>query len=164
MCVVYDDRIDIGNINTAFHNVGTNKYVIFPVDKIKDTFFKVVTFHLSVSMTDAKVRAKSPNDIHHFRKIADPVVYEKDLPAALCFKIDCITNYILIINLYFCFDRLTVGRRRIDNAQVSCAHQRKLESSWNWRRGQCQTIHSGTKGFYFFLVTHAELLLLIHYQ
>ena len=53
MGIINDDSVDIRNIYATFHNVGTNQHIVFLLNKIQDSLFQFVTFHLTVCETDA---------------------------------------------------------------------------------------------------------------
>src|SRR5215470_20020871 len=99
--IIHDDRIYIRDIDTTFHNVGANKHIIFPVDKIKNSLFKLMTLHLPMSITNAQIRTKTLYNICHFGQATDAIEYEKDLASSFCFKIDRIPNHVFIIYLHF---------------------------------------------------------------
>src|SRR6185437_4678582 len=44
--VIHDDRIDVGDVYTTLHDIRTDQYVIFPVDKAEDAILQVMAFHL----------------------------------------------------------------------------------------------------------------------
>src|SRR6476659_8187624 len=137
MGTVYNDRIYIRDINTAFHNIGANEHIILSVDKIKNSFFKIVTFHLPVRIADVEIRAKALDDICHLWQTADTVEYEKDLASPFCFKIDGIPDHIFIVYLHFRLNWLAVWRWRVDDAQIPGPHQRKLKCPGYWCCSKC---------------------------
>src|SRR5581483_1750770 len=96
MGIVDDDGVYIGNINPAFNNIGTNKYVVLFINKIKNTLFQNVRLQLAVGKTNAQVGAKGLYQPGHFGQSLHPVMNKKYLPAALCFKINGIANEVLV--------------------------------------------------------------------
>src|SRR5262245_21206247 len=113
MRIVYNDRINIGYIDAALDSIRTNKHSIFLVNKIKNSFFKIMTFHLSMGITNAEIGTKALDNVCHFGQTGDPVEYKKNLASSFCFKINSVPDNIFIIHLYLGLDGLTVGWRRI---------------------------------------------------
>jgi hypothetical protein len=56
MSIVHNNCIHIWNIDTAFDNIGANKYIIFSINEIKNMFFQFMSFHLPVCNANAQVR------------------------------------------------------------------------------------------------------------
>src|SRR5690349_10279002 len=136
MRIVDDDGIHIGYINTACDNVCTDKHIIFLIDKINNSFFKVMTLHLPVGIPNAEIRTQTLDNICHLRKAADAIEYKKHLASPFRFKINSITYNVFVVHLHFCLYWLTIGWRSINNTEIPCTHQRKLQSPWY--RGSCQ--------------------------
>ena len=95
--IVDNDRIHIGNIHTALHDIGTNQHIIFLIDKIQDPFFQFMTFHLPMCITDAQIGTKSLDDGRHFRQTLYPVIDKEDLAASFRFIINGIADKIFIV-------------------------------------------------------------------
>src|ERR1043165_7649396 len=99
--IVHNDRIDISYVNTAFYNIGTNEHIVFPVNKIKNSFFKIMAFHLPMSITNGEIGTKTLDNIGHLCQAADAIEYEKDLASPFGFKIDGVADHVLIIYQHF---------------------------------------------------------------
>src|SRR5699024_11729107 len=95
--------------------------------KIFNDGFKLVRTHLSVGKTYAHVGHQLAYHIGHRFNIFDPVMDEKYLPAAGDFLQYGIAYKILVKTVDFSLNRLAVGRRCMDDAQVAVAHQWKLQ-------------------------------------
>src|SRR6185437_94890 len=161
MGVVDDNGIDVGNIHAAFHDVGTNQHIIFPVDKVEDTLFQFVAFHLPVRITDTEIGAKRLDDGCHLGKSLDTVVDKEDLSAPFGLIIDRIADKVFVIAMQFRLDRLAVRRRRVDDAQIPGAHKTELQRPGDRRSCKGKTVHMRPKGLDLFLVCDAKLLFFI---
>src|ERR1700683_2115090 len=131
--VVDDDRIHIRDIHAALDDIRTNQHIVFPVDKIEDPVLQIVSFHLTMCISDAEIGAKSLDDRRHFRQALHAVIDKEDLSAAFRFIIDRIPDEVLVISMKLRLDRLPVWRRGIDNTEGPCAHQTEMEcpgSGW----------------------------------
>src|SRR4029078_3520985 len=126
MRIVDNDGVHIGYINTAFDNVCTNKHIIFLIDEIKNSFFKVMAFHLPVSIPNAEIGTKTLDKICYLSQAADTIEYKKDLPSSFRFKINGITDKVFIVHLHFRLYWLTIRWRCINDAEIPGTHQRKL--------------------------------------
>src|SRR4029077_5579335 len=96
MRILYDDRIYIGNIHTTFHDIRTYKYVIFFIDKMKDSFFQFMTFHLSMRVSDTEIRTKFLQQDRHFLQSLNAIVNVKYLSAAFHFIVNRFADKIFI--------------------------------------------------------------------
>src|SRR6185437_11502871 len=162
MGVVDDDGIDVGNIHAAFHDIGTNQHIVFPVDKVEDTFFQLVAFHLPVRITNTEIGAKRLDDGRHLGESLDTVVDEEYLSAPFRLIIDRIADKVFVITVQFRLDRLAVRRRRIDDTQIPGAHKTELQRPGDRRSRKGKTVHMRPQGLYLFLVRDAELLFFVY--
>ena len=95
-------------------------------------------------------------------QILNAVVHKENLPVAAHFKIDGFGYNFFIECMHFCLNRVTVGRRRLDDRQVSGPHQRELKGTRNRSRRQCQRIYIDLQLAKLFLHAYTELLLLVN--
>ncbi len=70
----------------------------------------------------------------------------------------------LVKDHHFRMHRLTVGRRRVDDAEVARAHERELQGARNGRGGERERIYRSLALTQLFLCGYAEFLLLIYHQ
>ena len=73
-----------------------------------------------------------------------------------------IPDNFLIKGMQFGLNRIAVGRRCIDHAQVARPHQRKLQCPRNGRGSQGQGINIHLQFLQLFLCCHAKFLLLVN--
>lgn len=99
-----------------------------------------------------------------FRKIGDAVVYKEHLPVTAHFEVYGIGNNLIAKSMHFRLNRITVGRRRLDNAQIARAHQGELQGSGDGSGGQGQGIHVYFQLAEFLLDGNAKLLFLVDNQ
>ena len=92
------------------------------------------------------------------------IVQEKYLALPFQFAINRSANEPFVVSGHYCFDGKTVQRRRLDGGHVFYADERKIKSSRNRCGRQRQYIDQLEKLFEFFLVQHAETLLLVDYH
>src|ERR1044072_8177291 len=92
MRVIDDDGIRIGNVYTAFYDVGTYQYIVFAIYKIEDHFFQLMTFQLSVSGGNSQIRTKA---LYQSGRLPAPRISRsrmeiwKPLPSSLCCSSVC---------------------------------------------------------------------------
>src|SRR5688572_12410558 len=129
MSIVDDDRIDIGNVHAAFHDIGANEYIVSPVDEVEYPLFQQVAFHLAMHKAHTQVRAESLYDCSHFAQASDPVINKENLSSPFCFEIYRVADKILVINLHLGLNRLPVRRGRINDTEITGTHKRKLEGA-----------------------------------
>src|ERR1700748_385567 len=109
MGIVDDNGVDIGNVYTAFYDIGTHQDIVFSIYKIQNSFFQIIAFQLSMSIADTKIGTKPLYNSGHFSKPLYPVVYKEYLPASFRFVIDGIPDEILVIAMQFRLYWLSVG-------------------------------------------------------
>src|SRR3546814_3377099 len=96
------------------------------------------------------------------RQVGHTVVDKEYLPTAVHLIGDRLLDECLVKYVQFRLYRLPVWRRRVDDAEVACAHQRKVQRARYRRSRQRKHVHIGAQVLEFLLYTHAEFLLLIH--
>ena len=67
--------------------------------------------------------------------VADPVVNEEDLAAAIEFANHAATDQMIVPANDVGFDRTPFGRRCLEVADVTHANERHVQSSRDWSRG-----------------------------
>src|SRR6056297_2624530 len=87
--------------------------------------------HLTMSKPDTNVRYQIMNHSGNFFNIFYTVVYKKDLTTPGNFFKESVSDQLLVKAVYFCVNRLAVGRRGIDYTKISRTHQGKLKGSGN---------------------------------
>ena len=98
-------------------------------------------------------------DVGHF------VVQKIYLPAAAQFTLNGLDHHAVVPLGHGGLDGDAVGRRRGDDRQVAQARQAHVEGARNGGGGERQQIDVGAQVLEFFLVTHAEAVLLVdHHQ
>src|SRR5215217_7836113 len=86
------------------------------------------------------------------------------LSPTFCFIIDRIADGIFIEAHYLRMYWLTVGGRRIHNAQIARTHQRELQCTWDWCRSKGQRIYISFALPQFFFCRYAKFLLFVNDQ
>src|SRR6187399_2523555 len=99
MSIVHNNCIYIGNIDTAFNYIGADKYIILSINKIKNMFFQLMPFHLTMRNTNTQIRAQCLDNISHFRQALNTIINKKDLATSFSFIVDRITDQVLIISM-----------------------------------------------------------------
>lgn len=121
--LVDDDGIGIGNVDTTLNDSRSQQHIVVIVDKIEDNLFQFLRLHLSVSDAHPAVRNIPLNHGLQFPQVLNPVVHKKDLSVTAHFKVDGLGNDFLIKGMHLCLNRIPVGRRSLDNRQVTGSHQ-----------------------------------------
>ena len=112
VCVIYNDRIGIRNINSRFDNRRANQNIDLPKHKFYHRFFKFVFMHLPVRNTNPKFRYQLLNIISEFLDRLHPVMYKKNLSLPVQLKKHRSFDRFFIKFLYMCYNRSPIQRRR----------------------------------------------------
>ena len=102
-------------------------------------------------------------DAHRFNR-HHAVVQEENLSAAIQFALDGVADDALVVMRGDRLDRQPVVRRRLDRAHVARAGEREVKRARNRRGAQRQHVHQRAQALEFFLVQHAESLLLVNHD
>ena len=94
-------------------------------------------------------------------QVGDAVVDEVHLSVARQLEVDGIGYDFGTKGVYLCLDGVSVGRRRLDNAEIAGTNKRELQRSRNGRCRHCQRINIGTHLSQLLLSGDTELLLLV---
>src|SRR6266480_4668402 len=159
-----DDRICIWDVEAAFDDRRANAHVHFPANESRHDAFQFVGIHLAVPDLNSGRWTKIDNPVTHPLDGRYAIVQEKYLALAFQFAINRSANEPVVVSGHYCFDGKTVQRRRLDGGHVFYADERKIKSSRNRCGRQRQYIDQLKKLFEFFLVQHAETLLLVDYH
>ena len=161
---VNDDGVRIRNVETAFDDRRGKQNVGLAVDEFRHHFFEVVGIHLAVADDESRVGAKFFQTVGHVLNRHHAVVQEKNLSAAREFAVDGVADGALVELRDDRLDGQAVVRRRLDGAHVARAGEREVKRARNRRGAQRQHVHERAETFEFFLVQHAEALLLVNHD
>ena len=92
------------------------------------------------------------------------VVQKENLPAAIQLALDGVADDAFVVLHHDGFDRQAVVRRRLDGAHVARAGEREVKRARNRRGAERQHVHKRAQPLEFFLVQHAEALLLVNHH
>ena len=162
--MVNDDGIGIGNIQPAFDDRCGYQHIVFTFHKAHHGIFEFVAAHLSMRHDHFHTRNTVFYHGGHIMDILHAVVDEKHLPAAVYFVLNGACDDIAVENLQFSMHRLPVGRRRIDDAEIACTHERKMQGAWNWRCSECKGVYIHPQLLEFLLAAYTELLFFIDHE
>ena len=84
-----------------------------------------------------------------------------DLAVATEFKIDGIGYDFVTKGMDFGLDGVTTRGRCVDDAQIACSHERKLQRAWNGGGGHSEGVYIYFELSEFFLHTDAKLLFFV---
>ena len=161
---VNDDGVRIRNIEAALDDGRRKQHVRLAVDEFRHHFLEFVRFHLAVADDDARVGHQRlqfrPHDFdgHH------AVVQKENLPAAIQLALDGVANDAFVVLRHDGLDRQAVVRRRLDGAHVARAGEGEIKRARNGRGAERQHVHERAQPLEFFLVQHAEALLLVNHH
>ena len=95
----------------------------------------------------------------------DAVAYDEYLAVTFHLQFYRLAYDVLVVGRdHLRLDRIAVGWRRIDDAQVARAEQGELQRTRDRRGRQRQHIHVGAQALQFVLHGYAEFLLLVYNQ
>src|SRR5882724_8954815 len=95
---------------------------------------------MSMGEAYAEVGAEAPDDGGHFGKAMNPVIDEEHLPPPYRLIINSVPDEVLVIPMELRLDRLAVGGRGIDDAEIPGAHQAELQGPGYGRGREGKTI------------------------
>ena len=113
---------------------------------------------------DTGIGDKPLHQSGNFHDVLDPVMHKIDLTPARKLIDDGIADKFFVERPYLGADRVTVGRRCLDNRQVAGAHQGKLQGARNRGRGQGERVYIDFEFLELFFHRHAEFLFLVDDQ
>ena len=102
-------------------------------------------------------------DAHGFNR-HHAVVQKENLPAAIQLALDGVADDAFVVLRHDGLDRQAVVRRRLDGAHVARAGEREVKRARNRRGAERQHVHERAQPLEFFLVQHAEALLLVNHH
>ena len=143
MGTIDDNRVGIRNIDTVLYNCRREQHIVVVVLEVKDNLFQFFGFHLSVSHSNTCIRHILLNHLFDTRQIADAGINEIHLSITRHLEIDGIGNNLRTKGMYLCLNRIAVGRRGLNDTQVTCPHQRELQGTGNGRRTHSERIDIG---------------------
>ena len=162
MRVVYDHGIGIANVNARFNDGGGDEDIEGAVNEPRHDVFELLAVHLAVADPDACVRDQPGNHAGDFLDVFDPVVDEIHLATAAEFVRDGVSDDFFVERRKGGLDRLAVGWRCGNGAQVARAHQAELQRTGDGRGREGQGVDVGPDGFELVLNGYSKLLLLIN--
>ena len=124
--IVDDDGVGIRDVETRFDDGGADEHVIFIVGKVEDELFDNLGLHLSVGKGDTRIGHESLDACNDVGQLRDAVVDVEDLSVARELEVDGFLDHRIIVAMHLGLDWIAVGRRRGDDAEVACAHEREL--------------------------------------
>ena len=161
MCIVYDNRIGIRNIDTVLYDCGRKQYVVIIVNESHDYTLQFIGRHLPMSDGNTAIRHVFMNKISYFGQTADAIVHKEYLPVTAHLEVDGIGNNLVTIGRQFGMDRITIGRRRTHNAHIACPHKRKLQRARDRGGRHGERIYIALQLTKSFFRGYTELLFLV---
>ena len=114
---------------------------------------------------DLRLRDELRQVVEHAADGLDPVVQEKDLPAAGQLPLDGLFDRRAVELRNEGADGAPIHRRSADDREIAHPHHRHVQRPWDRRRGEREHIHQLAQLLQLLLVLHAEALLLVdHHQ
>ena len=107
------------------------------------------------------IRNMIMNHLSDMGEVADAVVDEIYLSVARHLEVDSIDDDLCAEGVYLRLDGITVGRRRLNDTEVTGSDERELEGTRNGCSRHCQGIDIGLHLTEFLLGRDAELLFLV---
>ena len=160
--LIDDDGVHVGNVDTTLNDGGGNQHIVIEIDEIKNNFLQCLGVHLSVSDTDAGIGDVAMNHIGQFAQIAYAVVDNEDLSATAHLEIDGIDKHLFVIGVHLCLNGIAIGRRRLNDTEVACPHQRELEGTRDGSGGEREGVDIHLQLAEFLFDGDTELLLFVN--
>ena len=130
---VNDDRIRVGDVQPALHDIGAQQDVRAPIGEVVHDAGQVSLFHLpmrhgnrSIGNETAQLGLQQVDGAH-------PVVHEEHLPLAIQFALDGLLHHHVVEGTDVADDGQAFSRRRLDTADVADAAQAKVERARDGR-------------------------------
>jgi hypothetical protein len=158
---VDDDRVRVGDIEAAFDDRGGEQHVGFAGDEAGHHVLEFLRVHLAVADDDPRLGHEQLELLRDFLDGVDAVVEEIDLAVARHFALDGFADDALVVGRDDGLDRMPVGRRGLDRAHVARAGEREIKRARNRRGRKREHIDEPEELLEFFLLLHAEALLLV---
>ena len=161
MRIVDDDGIGVGNIDTRLNDGGGQQNVIGAFDKVEHDFFELLAIHLAVPNSNAHSWTQALDHAGEFFDIRKSVIDKKHLAAAP-YLISNGIAYLFFVKRYDIGQyRLAIWRRRINDAEVTGTHQRKLQGARYGRCSKGEGVYGSAECFEFVLDGNAKLLFFV---
>ena len=131
MGLVDQNGVGIGNVDAALDDGGRHQHIVGPVDEIGHDALQLFSIHLTMANAHACIGHQAVDHACHLADVADPVVHEIRLATARNLICNGVPDQLLVEGANLRFHRVAIGRRRIDDAQIPGAHERKLQGPRN---------------------------------
>ena len=162
--LVHDDRVGVGDVQAAFDDGRAQQHVVVSPHESQHPVFQLLGFHLAMRHAYFHIRNQPVQDFLDGGKFLHLVMQEEHLSAAVELVIDDALDLLLVEQDDFRLDRDTVGRRRLDDGQVTRTQQGELQGTGDRGSRQGKRIHGMLDLAELFLRRNAELLLLVDDQ
>ena len=159
--LVDEDGVGVGDVDAALDDGGGHQHVVGALDEVGHHPLELLPIHLAMADAHPGVRHQAVDHAGHVADVGHAVVHEVGLAAAGQLIGDAVPDEFLVEGADLGLDRIPVGRRRRDDAQVAGPHQGELQRPRDGRRGQGQRVHGRPQRLELVLHRHPELLLLV---
>ena len=139
--IVDDYSVDIRHVDAVFDDCGGYQHVVVVVGEVDNHLLEVFGFHLAVAHHHAGIGHYA---VHHLLQVFQPVdvvVHYKHLPVARHLEVDGFAQDVVVEGIHRGKNRITVGWRCVECAEVASAHQRELQRARNGRCAHGERIH-----------------------
>ena len=164
VCTVDHESVHRGHIDPGLDNRGAYEYVVLTLPKIVDDLLKRTFVHLPMGNCYARFGYEIADLGSLVFDIGDPIVHIKHLAFAQQFATNCLGNGSVVVLPHVGEDRLTIGRRRIEQREVTDSGQRHFEGTRNRGRGEREHVHVLLHVLDRLLMRHPKALFLIHHE
>ena len=121
--LVDDDGVGVGDVDAALDDGGGNEYVVVVIHEVEDNLLQFGRLHLAVTDAHAAVGYVALDEGLQLGQVGDAVVHEEHLPVAAHLEVDGVDDDFLVEGMHLCLNRVAVGWRRLDDAEVTRTHQ-----------------------------------------
>ena len=159
-----DQGVGVGDVQSGLNNGGGHENIDLAVHKLVHDPLQLSLIHLTVCVGKGGLRHQLFQPGGDICNVVDPVVDIIHLSAPGQFSADRLPDHLLIVFAYKGLDGQPVLRCLLQHAHIPDADEAHMKGPGNRGRRQRQHIHIFLQLLDFFLVGHAEPLLLIDDQ
>ena len=161
---VHDQGVHRRHVDPRLDDRGAHQHVVHAFPEVHDGRLQRRLVHLAVCHHHPCLRNQLPDAGSHAVDVLDPVVHEEDLALPEQLAADGLGHRPLVVVPHVGQDRLPVGGRRVQEAEVPYACQRHLQGARDGGGRQGEHVHVGPDLLDRLLVADPEALLLVDDQ
>ena len=140
MCLIDDDGIGIGYVDTILYDGGGDEHVVVVVHEAHDDLLQLLGRHLSVPDADTGIGHAARDEGGQLGKVLYAVVDEEELSVAAELEVHRLAYNLLIEGVHLGLYGIAVGWWSLYDTQVAGTHERELQGARDGRGGKCERV------------------------